>query len=94
MNTQYYPEIYDISGQQKAVVRIDSSSPFIPKNVGDRFDDTGWERPNGIGRVVSPEDPIRFLVHSAKHLTEQNPDGQLVKYCLNLEPNKRPSSLM
>ena len=92
MNTQYQLEIYDVSRQQKAIALIDSPLPFIPMNVGDRFYDTGWERLDGIGRLASPEQPIRYKVHSAKHLIEQNFEGFLVKYCLNLEPHKGRSS--
>ena len=92
MHTQYQLEVYDISRQPNAIARFDSALPFIPMNVGDRFDDTGWERLNGVGRVASPEDPIRYKVHSIKHLIEQNPDGLRVKYCLNLEPHNGPSS--
>ena len=92
MTTQYQLEIFDISGKPNAIARINSAMPFIPMNVGDRFDDTGWDRLEGVGRVASPEKPIRYKVHSIKHLIEQNPEGLMVKYCLNLKPHKGPAS--
>lgn len=92
MQTQYHLEIYDISGQPKAIARFASASPFIPMNVGDRFDDTGWERLDGMGRLATPEEPIRYKVHSIKHLIENKPEGLQVMYCLNLEPHNGPSS--
>ena len=92
MHTLYQLEVYDITGQPRAIARFDSPSPFIPMNVGDRFDDTGWDRLNGVGRVATPENPARYKVHSVKHSIEQNPEGLRVRYCLNLEPHTGPSS--
>ena len=61
-------------------------------NIGDRFDDTGWERLDGIGIIASPEQPRRYKVDSVKHLILPNEDWLIVKYCLNLEPYAGSSS--
>jgi hypothetical protein len=79
-------ELCDTSGEHKPVARFESSTPFISVNVGDRFDDTGWERLEGVGVIASTEKPKHYTVHSIKHLIIPNADRLIVKYCPNLEP--------
>lgn len=92
MHTEYLLELCDTSGEHKPVARFQSLTPFVSVNVGDRFDDTGWERLDGIGVIATPEQPKRYTVHSVKHLILGSADKLLVKYCLNLEPYIGPSS--
>lgn len=90
--TTYIIELCDTSGGHKPIARFESSTSFISVNVGDRFDDTGWDRLDGVGVVASIEKPKRYTVHSIKHLIIPNADELTVKYCLNLEPFLGPSS--
>lgn len=92
MRTEYILELCDTSGEHKPIARFQASTPFIAVNVGDRFDDSGWERLDGIGVIASPEQPRRYTVHSVKHLILPSADRLIVKYCLNLEPYTGPSS--
>ncbi len=92
MHTEYILELYDTSGEHKPIARFQSLTPFIAVNVGDRFDDTGWARLNGVGIIASSKQPKRYTVHSIKHVILQGVDGLILKYCLNLEPHAGPSS--
>lgn len=58
----------DISGEHKPVAVFRSASPFMPLHVGERFDDHGWDRLDGVGRIGTPEAPIRYLVFATKHV--------------------------
>lgn len=86
MPTKYILELCDTSSEHKPVARIESASPFTAVNIGDRFDDIGWERLDGVGVIYSLENPKRYTVHSIKHLVLQNKDDLIIKYCLNLQP--------
>lgn len=92
MPTKYILELCDTSGLHKPIVSIESVSPFIAVNVGDRFDDAGWDRLDGVGVIYSANNPKRYTVHSIKHLVFPSIDGLIVKYCINLEPFSGPSS--
>lgn len=92
MPTKYILELCDISGEHEPIARMESVTPFTAVNVGDRFDDVGWERLDGVGVIYSMEHPRRYTVHSIKHLVFPSESGLVVKYCLNLEPYSGPSS--
>ncbi len=92
MATRYILELCDTSGEHKPIARMESSTPFTAVSVGDRFDDIGWERLDGVGVIYSAMNPKRYTVHSVKHLVLPSPDGIISKYCLNLEPHDGPSS--
>lgn len=85
-HTQYILEILDTCGEHKPVARFTSASPFPACHVGDRFDDIGWDRLDGVGRIASPDHPLRYTVHSIKHVIVETDAGLIVRYCLNLEP--------
>lgn len=90
--TKYVLEVLDTSKEHRAVARFISETPFHSVHVGERFDDTGWERLDGSGRIGSPEKPVRYVVHSVKHLVEETDEGLVVRYCVNLEPYDGPRS--
>ena len=90
--TGYILELCDTSGAHKPIARFYSTTPFTAVHVGDRFDDTGWPRLNGVGITASPSQPIRYTVHSIKHLVESTPDKLTIRYCLNLQPWSGPAS--
>ncbi len=92
MNTQYILELCDTSGKHSPIVRFESNSPFMTTNIGERFDDEGWNRSDDVGVIASPEKPRRYTVHSIKHIVVPNAGGLIVKYCLNLDPFNGPSS--
>lgn len=92
MRTEYILELCDTSAEHKPIARFQSSTPFMAVHAGDRFDDTGWERLDGVGVIASLEQPRRYTVHSVKHLILPSVDRLIVKYCLNLEPYTGPSS--
>lgn len=92
MRTEYILELCDASGEHKPIARFQSSAPFMAVHAGDRFDDTGWERLDGVGVIASLEQPRRYSVHSVKHLILPSADRLIVKYCLNLEPYTGPRS--
>lgn len=89
---KYILELCDTSGEHKPIARIESGSPFIAVNVGDRFDDIGWERLDGSQGIHSVDNPKRYTVHSIKHLILHSQGELVVKYCLNLQPYDGPSS--
>lgn len=86
MLTRYELYLFDTSAAHRAVAKFSSATPFPSVAVGDRFDDHGWDRCDGVGRIASETSPIRYLVHSKKHtLLEQ--DGVLrIQTWLNLSP--------
>jgi hypothetical protein len=86
MQTKYILELCDTSGQHKPVARFVSSTPFMQVSIGERFDDIGWDRLDGIGKIASSASPKRYTVHSIKHLVLMEREQLVVKYCLNLEP--------
>lgn len=92
MTTRYLLELCDTSGQHKPIASFESDTPFHTVAVGERFDDVGWHRLDGIGVIASPDRPLRYTVHSIKHLIYWEDEGLTVKYCLNLTPFEGPSS--
>ncbi|HEY0563328.1 MAG TPA: hypothetical protein VGD04_08370 [Methylophilus sp.] len=92
MPTKYILELCETSGEHKPIARIESATPFTAANVGDRFDDIGWERLDGVGVIYSVKNPKRYTVHSIKHLVFQNQGELIIKYCLNLQPFSGASS--
>ncbi|MCI0561620.1 MAG: hypothetical protein MN733_24285 [Nitrososphaera sp.] len=92
MKTKYVLELCDTSGKHRPIARFHSDGPFMPVSVGERFDDTGWERLDGVGKIASPTSPFRFTVHSVKHMVFVEAETLTVKYCLNLCPFDGPSS--
>lgn len=92
MPHKYELIICDISGEHKPVAKFSSDKPFLPLNIGERFDDHGWERLDGVGRIARREEPIRYIVFACKHVVLEN-DGELV-YQLNvdLQPFSGPRS--
>ena len=92
METKYILELCDTSGQHKPIARFESSTPFTAVSVGERFDDIGWERLDGAGKIASPSSPKRYTVHSVKHLVIVEAGVLVVKYCLNLELFSGPGS--
>jgi len=92
MATKYILELCDTSGEHKPIARIESVSPFITVNIGDRFDDIGWKRLDGVGVIYSVKNPKRYTVHSIKHLVLKSQNKLIIKYCLNLQPFDGPGS--
>lgn len=90
--TEYHLILCDISGEHRPIAHFVSPTPFHSVRVGERFDDTGWERLDGARCLASPSRPIRYTVHSIKHLIEHKDGKVIVSYCLNLEPYDGPSS--
>ncbi|HWL51034.1 MAG TPA: hypothetical protein VNQ90_01265 [Chthoniobacteraceae bacterium] len=90
--TQYILHLCDVSGEHRAIARFTSPTPFHSFHVGERFDDTGWKRLDGVDRQASPEKPIRYTIHSIKHLVQENATGVIVEYCVNLQPYEGPPS--
>ena len=90
--TKYELYICDVSGEHKPIVKFVSDKPFMPVSEGDRFDDHGWDRLDGIGKIASEEYPKRYIVHSIKYTVFEN-DGVLINQCwLNLLPYEGPRS--
>lgn len=90
--TEYRLVLLDTSGEPRPVAEFVSAHPFQTVHVGDRFDDTGWNRLDGVGVIASAQAPIRYTVHSIKHLVVEREDALVVSYCLNLQPHEGPSS--
>lgn len=90
--TEYHLVLLDTSGDHRPVARFVSASPFPTVQVGERFDDHGWDRLDGVGVMASPDEPIRYTVHSIKTLVVEKDDVLSIAYCLNLQPHTGPSS--
>ncbi|MDJ0921203.1 MAG: hypothetical protein QNI84_08740 [Henriciella sp.] len=92
MKTQYELLICDISGEHKLVAKFVSDTPFMPLAVGERFDDHGWDRLDGVGVIASAQNPIRYLVFAVKHCVFEQ-DGRIIyQYCVDLQPFSGPRS--
>ena len=90
--TKYELYLADVSGEHKPIVKFVSDIPFIPENIGDRFDDHGWDRLDGVGKIASKENPKRYTVHSIKHTVVQEEGVLLIQYWINLLPYEGPRS--
>lgn len=91
------PDIYelvlcDISGEHKPVAVFQSERPFMPLHVGERFDDHGWVRLDGVGKIGSPEEPIRYLVFATKHVVFELDGKMIYQFCVDLQPYSGPRS--
>lgn len=64
----------------------------MPLHVGERFDEHGWERLDDVGRIGSPEAPIRSLVFATKHLIFASEGKMVYQFCVDLQPYSGPSS--
>ncbi|MBU2936693.1 MULTISPECIES: hypothetical protein [Pacificibacter] len=91
------PDLYelvlcDISGAHKPVAMFQSKSPFMSLHVGERFDDQGWDRLDGVGKIATPENPIRYIVFATKHLVFDQDGKTIYQLCVNLQPYGGPRS--
>ncbi len=84
--TKYELYLCDITGEHKPIARFESDSPFMPAAVGDRYDDHGWDRLDGVGIIASVDNPKRYTVHSIKHTLVKQESVLLIQYWLNLQP--------
>lgn len=84
--TKYELYVCDVTGEHKPVARFESNTPFMPVSVGERFDDHGWERLGGVGKLASEENPKRYLVHSIKNTVVEKNGVLFIQYWLNLHP--------
>ena len=66
MKTTYQLFIFDIAGEHEPIVAFESNTPFPALEVGQRFDDHGWDRLREVGKIASENSPIRYTVHSLK----------------------------
>ena len=85
------PDVYelvicDISGAHKPIALFQSDRPFMPLNIGERFDDHGWDRLNGVGKIGTPEEPVRYLVFAIKHVVFELGGTTTYQYCVDLQP--------
>jgi len=85
--TKYELYLCDVSGEHEPIVKFESISPFNSFSVGDRFDDHGWNRLNGIGKIASASNPKMYIIHSIKHTLIYVIDELVVQCWLNLEPH-------
>ncbi len=92
MPDTYELVICDISGAHKPVAIFRSERPFMPLQVGERFDDHGWDRLEGVGKVGSGTDPVRYLVFATKHLVYEEDDELVYRLCVDLQPFSGPRS--
>jgi hypothetical protein len=90
--TKYELFVCDVTAGHYPVAKFVSDSPFMPVSVGDRFDDHGWDRLQGIGVIASENTPKRYIVHSVKHTVIVKEGVLLVQYWLNLHPYEGPRS--
>lgn len=90
--TKYQLLLCDVGGEHKPVATFESDTPFMPVSVGERFDDHGWERLHGIGKIASEKIPIRYIVHSIKHTVIEAQGILWIQYWLNLQPYEGPRS--
>ena len=84
--TKYELYLFETNGDHKPIAKFLSETPFLPASAGERFDDHGWDRLNGVGKIASDKNPKRYLVHSIKHTVVEQDGVLLVQYWLNLEP--------
>ena len=90
--TKYELYICDVTGEHKPIVKFESNTPFMSVSVGERFDDHGWERLDGMGKIASEENPKRYVVHSIKNTVVEKKGVLLIQYWLNLQPYEGPRS--
>jgi hypothetical protein len=92
MMTKYELYLADVTGEHKPIVKFESDKPFMPVSIGERFDDHGWDRLDGVGKLASEENPRRYTVHSIKHTVVKKENILLIQYWVNLHPYEGPRS--
>jgi len=90
--TKYELYLCDIAGDHKPIVKFESETPFHSVAIGDRFDDHGWNRLDGVGKISSKEKPMKYTIHSIKHTVVSNEQTLMVQLWLNLKPYSGSSS--
>ena len=91
------PDVYeliicDISGAHKPIAMFHSDSPFMPLQVGERFDAHGWDRLDGVGKIATVEEPVRYLVFATKHVVLEIEGKLTYQFCVDLQPYSGPRS--
>jgi hypothetical protein len=76
----------DTSGEHKPIAKFESDESFMAVQIGERFDDQGWDRLDGVGVIASDENPKRYIVHSVKHVIKKQGEVLVVQYWVNLKP--------
>ncbi|MGD8568676.1 MAG: hypothetical protein PVJ39_11345 [Gammaproteobacteria bacterium] len=89
---KYELYICDVTGEHKPIAKFESGTPFMPVTVNERFDDHGWDRLEGVGKIASEEDPIKYIVHSIKNTVIEKNGVLFIQYWLNLLPYEGPRS--
>jgi len=92
MTTKYELFLCDVTGEHKLIAKLESTTPFMAVQAGDRFDDHGWDRLNGVGKIASEKDPKRYTIHSIKHTIVEKEGDLFVQSWLNLHPYQGPRS--
>ncbi len=64
----------------------------MPLHVGERFDDHGWDRLDGVGKKGTPEEPIRYIVFATKHVVFELEGKMIYQFSVNLQPYSGPRS--
>ena len=90
--TKYELYLCDVTGEHKSIAKFESDTPFMPVSIGERFDDHGWNRLDGIGKIASDETPKRYTIDSVKHTIIENDGILFIQYWLNLHPYQGPRS--
>ena len=90
--TKYELFLCDITGDHKPIVKFESNTPFHSVVVGDRFDDHGWVRLDGAGKMASEDRPKKYIVHSIKHTVLHSNQNLMIQCWLNLKPHLGASS--
>jgi hypothetical protein len=83
---EYRLELCDITGEHRPIAVFRACTPFPSVRVGERFDDEGWPRLDASQMRGAPDKPIRFTVHSIKHVIMEDDEKITARYCLNLQP--------
>ena len=86
MKTEYHLFLCDTSGGHEPIAVFRSNNPFPYVQIGQRFDDHGWNRLRGVGVIASEENPIRYTLHSTKTIVREENGTLLVQVGYNLEP--------
>jgi len=92
MPTKYELFLCDVNGQHEPIAQFKSTTPFMAIRVGDRFDDHGWNRLNGVGKIASKEKPKRYIIHSIKHTIVEKEGNLFLQSWLNLKSYQGPRS--
>lgn len=88
MKSEYQLFVCDISGQHEPLTSFVSETPFPTVFEGQRFDDHGWQRLRGVGKIGSEEKPVRYVIHSIKTTIFVENKVNVIQTWLNLKPYK------